>query len=645
MTSPSVGLDDRGAAAAEHLRRRAARRREVVGEGATRGCTAARRRRRRRTRSRCAACSPASRRCRRRSGRPRSGGRRGRPRSGRAASGSPSRSGRRCGPSGVSIDAEVVRRRRSRGRAARAWVGISLRCFGSSALGADQEQRVVERPRALGLALVDADRAVDAVLRAGRDELVDERARDVDRVRPEPLPELVEARRTRPPPCAQAFGRVERDEGLRAGRPARRRRRRPRRSAGRLLDASPRRRGSRESPEPRRLGRSGTRSCGEHTPAGPTWPYLHLPRHDRGREARLLDRRRRRAARCATDVLDRVCAQVAELHRRRRERRAGHLGRDRARHAGARARPAAHGDRRAAGGLGGRAGQPLPGLRGAARRTGTCARRRSCSRRPTSSSARNYLNARQTLRRLLDWRVVPVVNENDTTATDEITFGDNDFLAAQVAIMLEARLLVLLTDQTGLYTKDPRQPPRRRAGRRRSTERVAARRLRDRRAHLAVRLGGMRSKVAAAGMAGASGIGAVICDGTADGTLLAAASAASAVGTRFSAASGARLELQALAPLREAEPRDAAGRRRRGSGAARERQQPAAGRDHRGRGRVRGRRRGRGGLPTAGRSARGSSTTRPASSAGSRALRTDKVRELLPHASEEAVHRDYFVLT
>ena len=50
----------------------------------------------------------------------------------------------------------------------------------------------------------------------------------------------------------------------------------------------------------------------------------------------------------------------------------------------------------------------------------------------------NYLNARQTLRRLLEWGVVPVVNENDTTATDEITFGDNDFLAAQVAILLDA---------------------------------------------------------------------------------------------------------------------------------------------------------------------------------------------------------------
>ena len=64
----------------------------------------------------------------------------------------------------------------------------------------------------------------------------------------------------------------------------------------------------------------------------------------------------------------------------------------------------------------------------------------------------NYLNARQTLRRLIEWGVVPVVNENDTTATDEITFGDNDFLAAQVAILLDARLLVLLTNTDGLFT-------------------------------------------------------------------------------------------------------------------------------------------------------------------------------------------------
>src|SRR4051794_7843568 len=71
----------------------------------------------------------------------------------------------------------------------------------------------------------------------------------------------------------------------------------------------------------------------------------------------------------------------------------------------------------------------------------------------------HYLNARQTLRKLLDWRVVPVINENDTTATDEITLGDNDLLAAQVAILLGADLLVLLTDTDGLHTADPRTNP------------------------------------------------------------------------------------------------------------------------------------------------------------------------------------------
>ena len=56
---------------------------------------------------------------------------------------------------------------------------------------------------------------------------------------------------------------------------------------------------------------------------------------------------------------------------------------------------------------------------------------------------------------------MPVVNENDSTATDEITFGDNDALAAQVALMLGARLLVLLTDAEGLYDRDPGGPGRR----------------------------------------------------------------------------------------------------------------------------------------------------------------------------------------
>src|SRR5437764_3668525 len=75
------------------------------------------------------------------------------------------------------------------------------------------------------------------------------------------------------------------------------------------------------------------------------------------------------------------------------------------------------------------------------------------------SARTHYLNARQTLTKLLEWRVLPVINENDTTATDEISFGDNDFLAAQVAVLIGADELVLLTDIDGLYSADPRIHP------------------------------------------------------------------------------------------------------------------------------------------------------------------------------------------
>ncbi|MGH1487234.1 MAG: glutamate 5-kinase [Cellvibrionaceae bacterium] len=72
------------------------------------------------------------------------------------------------------------------------------------------------------------------------------------------------------------------------------------------------------------------------------------------------------------------------------------------------------------------------------------------------SNRERYLNARATLKTLLDLGVVPVVNENDTVVTDEIRFGDNDTLAALVANLVEADVLVLLTDQEGMYTADPR---------------------------------------------------------------------------------------------------------------------------------------------------------------------------------------------
>jgi glutamate 5-kinase len=68
---------------------------------------------------------------------------------------------------------------------------------------------------------------------------------------------------------------------------------------------------------------------------------------------------------------------------------------------------------------------------------------------------RRYLNARSTITKLLEWRAVPVINENDTVATNEIRYGDNDRLAARVATMTSADLLVLLSDIDGLYTAPP----------------------------------------------------------------------------------------------------------------------------------------------------------------------------------------------
>ena len=75
------------------------------------------------------------------------------------------------------------------------------------------------------------------------------------------------------------------------------------------------------------------------------------------------------------------------------------------------------------------------------------------------SDRQRYLNARNTLRTLIEWKVLPVINENDTVATDEIRFGDNDTLGALVANLVEADTLVILTDQDGMFDRDPRHDP------------------------------------------------------------------------------------------------------------------------------------------------------------------------------------------
>ena len=147
------------------------------------------------------------------------------------------------------------------------------------------------------------------------------------------------------------------------------------------------------------------------------------------------------------------------------------------------------------------------------------------------SARTHYLNARQTLTKLLDWRVLPVINENDTTATDEISFGDNDFLAAQVAVLIGAEELILLTDVDGLYTADPR-----RYAEAHIVSEVSDFALLEELeiGHTTSPLGsgGMRSKVVAADMATAAGIATVICNGLRPGALEAVL-AGEREGTRF----------------------------------------------------------------------------------------------------------------
>jgi glutamate 5-kinase len=253
----------------------------------------------------------------------------------------------------------------------------------------------------------------------------------------------------------------------------------------------------------------------------------------------------------------------------------------------------------------------------------------------------HYLNARQTLRKLLDWRVVPVINENDTTATDEISFGDNDFLAAQVAILLGAEALILLTSTDGLYTADPRLD---------ADARVVPlvedftmlEGLDIRQTTTTHGSGGMRSKVVAAEMATAAGIPTVIANGRAPGAIVAAA-AGEPVGTRFAArrerTTSFKLWLKYAKPSR--------GRIRVDAGAARALREG-----------------GTSLLPVgivavdgefgAGDAVEvlhdGSAVGKGIANYGAAELRrvqgmkSEQVREIVPRASDEAIHRDYFVL-
>ncbi len=130
-----------------------------------------------------------------------------------------------------------------------------------------------------------------------------------------------------------------------------------------------------------------------------------------------------------------------------------------------------------------------------------------------------YLNARSTLLTLLQYQVLPVINENDTVVTDEIKVGDNDTLGALVANLVEADLLIILTDQRGLYTADPRKDPaaefvhEARAGDP-TLERMAGG------AGSSIGKGGMLTKIVAARRAAGSGASTVIAWGREPDALL-----------------------------------------------------------------------------------------------------------------------------
>jgi glutamate 5-kinase len=149
------------------------------------------------------------------------------------------------------------------------------------------------------------------------------------------------------------------------------------------------------------------------------------------------------------------------------------------------------------------------------------------------SDRAGYLNARNTLLALLQLRVVCVVNENDVVAVDELDeakFGDNDNLSAMVANLIDADLLLLLTDTAGLHTTDPRRDPN--AHLITQVERIDAKieRLADKASSLGI--GGMITKIEAAKLATASGVTVVIADGREPDIILRLASG-EAIGTRF----------------------------------------------------------------------------------------------------------------
>jgi glutamate 5-kinase len=257
------------------------------------------------------------------------------------------------------------------------------------------------------------------------------------------------------------------------------------------------------------------------------------------------------------------------------------------------------------------------------------------------SARTHYLNARATLQKLLEWRIVPVINENDTTTTNEVSFGDNDFLAAQVSVLVNADVLVLLTDTEGLYTDDPRTSPDARLVEE-VTDPEALSELHIGHAPSPLGSGGMRSKVVAAEMASAAGIPAVIGSGLVEG-VIARALAGEPAGTRFAPQpvrhSSFKLWLKYAKPSHGTVTVDAGAARALREGAAS--LLPVGIVDVQGGFDAGDAVEVRDGGSKIGKGICNYSADELRQVMG---LKSAQVREVLPRASDEAVHRDYFVL-
>ena len=135
------------------------------------------------------------------------------------------------------------------------------------------------------------------------------------------------------------------------------------------------------------------------------------------------------------------------------------------------------------------------------------------------NNRKRYLNARNTLHTLMDWKVVPIINENDTIMVEEIKLGDNDNLAAMITLLMDADFLFILTDIDGLYDKDPRQFPDAKLI---PKVRQIKKEMEDFASHIPGTLGtgGMLSKIQAAQKVTSAGIPMVIARGDNEDTLL-----------------------------------------------------------------------------------------------------------------------------